>query len=332
MVVGAETGRNLQPKCKAMPTTVGVWWAFAKISRRSKLVENCGSLLTRKLTQYAVTKPRLRDIHFILSLCKRSSPNQGGRRLPSILRSSSRGFDTTTMASSEENAPAEKSTEKSTMTPEDYAKQVKKATLRSKAMLFQTSRQLSEHANQQAANLAKQSEKIDQLQSQIQAKSAPKRLDRITNPKVKKHMQQLEHAQQVISQAKSVFEGHLDGSSPLSQLSEDQVAALKDQCDEGERTISDRMQFLEDWDSEGLEVASEMLRLRDEASKDPAWVSLVSRAKNSLAEKRKAADEAFQPSKDQKNHKFQNPRGNFAGRGRSPSPAPQWFHVTMVLG
>jgi hypothetical protein len=29
-VLGAETGRNLQPKCKAMPTPVGVWWAFAK--------------------------------------------------------------------------------------------------------------------------------------------------------------------------------------------------------------------------------------------------------------------------------------------------------------
>jgi hypothetical protein len=229
------------------------------------------------------------------------------------------------MAGPEDNPPADKPTKKSSMTPADYAKQVKEATLRSKAMLSQISRQLSEHATQQAANLAKQSEKIDLLQSQIQAKSAPKRLDRIMNPEVKKHMQPLEHAQQVISQAKTVFEGHLDGTSPLLQLSEDQVAALKDQCDEGERTISDRMQFLEDWDSEGLEVASEMLRLRDEASKDPAEVSLVSRAKKSLAEKRKSVKEASQPSKEQKNQQFQHPRGNFAGRGRSPSPAPQWF-------
>jgi hypothetical protein len=31
-VMGAETGKNLQPirRCKAMPTPVGVWWAFAK--------------------------------------------------------------------------------------------------------------------------------------------------------------------------------------------------------------------------------------------------------------------------------------------------------------
>jgi hypothetical protein len=64
------------------------------------------------------------------------------------------------------------------------------------------------------------------------------------------------------------------------------------------------MQFLEDWDSEGLEVASEMLRLRDEASKDPVKVSLVSRAKKALAEKRKAAEEASQPSKEQKNQPF----------------------------
>lgn len=73
------------------------------------------------------------------------------------------------MAGSEENAAAEKVpekfNEKNTMTPEDYAKQVKEATLRSKAMLSKISRQLSEHANQQAANLAKQSKKIDQLQS-----------------------------------------------------------------------------------------------------------------------------------------------------------------------
>jgi hypothetical protein len=139
-------------------------------------------------------------------------------------------------------------------------------------------------------------------------------------------MQPLEHAQQVISQAKAVFEGHLDGSSPLAQLSEDQIAALQDQCDEGERTISDRMQFLEDWDCEGLEVASEMLRLREDATKDPAEVSLVSRAKKALAEKRKTAEETSQPSKEPKNHQFQNPRGNFAGRGRSLSPSPQWFH------
>lgn len=230
------------------------------------------------------------------------------------------------MAGPEENAPAEKSADKNTMTPEDYAKQVKEASLRSEAMLSQISRQLSDHATQQAANLARQSEKIDLLQSQIQAKTAPKRSDRISNPEVKKHMQPLEQAQQVISQAKSVFEGHLDGSAPLSQLTEDQIAALKDQCDEGERTIFDRMQFLEDWDSEGLEVASEMLRLRDEASKDPVEVSLVSRAKKALAEKRKATDEASEPSKEQKSQPFQNPRSNFAGRGRSQSPAPQWFH------
>jgi hypothetical protein len=139
-------------------------------------------------------------------------------------------------------------------------------------------------------------------------------------------MQPSEQAQHVISQAKSVFEGHLDGSSSLSQLSEDQVAALKDQCDEGEKTIIDRMQFLEDWDSEGLEVASETLRLRDEASKDPAEVSLVSRAKKSLAEKRTAEEEAFRPAKDQKNNQYQNPRSNFVNRGRSPSPSPQRFH------
>lgn len=214
------------------------------------------------------------------------------------------------------------------MSPEDFAKQAQEANLRSEALLAKISHQLSEHATQQAAHLAKQSEKIDILQSQIQAKSAPKKSDRITNPEVKKHMEPLEQAQQIISQAKAVFEGHLDGSSPLSQLSEDQIAALKNQCDEGESVISDRIQFLEDWDSEDLEVASEILRLRDEASKDPAEVNLVTRARKSLAEKRKAAEEASRPPKEQKSSQFQHPgnRGNFANRGRSPSPSPQpWF-------
>jgi hypothetical protein len=230
----------------------------------------------------------------------------------------------------EDNTPVtSQSAGATTLTPEDYAKQVKEskeAQLRSEAMLSQISRQLSEHATQQAANLAKQSEKIDQLQSQIHARSAPKRSDPITNPEVKKHMEPLKQAHQVISQAKSVFEGHLDGSSPLSQLSEDQVAALKDQCDEGEKTIIDRMHFLEDWDSEGLEVAPEMLRLRDEASKDPAEIPLVTRAKKSLAEKRKAIEEASKASKDQKSNQYQNPRSNFMNRNRSPSPSHQWFH------
>jgi hypothetical protein len=33
MVVGPLSVTNLQPKCKAMPTPVGVWWAFAKYHR-----------------------------------------------------------------------------------------------------------------------------------------------------------------------------------------------------------------------------------------------------------------------------------------------------------
>lgn len=89
-------------------------------------------------------------------------------------------------------------------TPEDYAKQAKEAKeaqLRNEAMLSQISRQLSEHATQQAVNLAKQSEKIDQLLSQIQARSAPRRSDRIANPEIKKHMEPFEQAHQVISQA-----------------------------------------------------------------------------------------------------------------------------------
>jgi hypothetical protein len=88
-------------------------------------------------------------------------------------------------------------------------------------------------------------------------------------------MEPLEQAQQSMSQAKTVFEAHLDGTSPLAQLSEDQIASLKSQMDEGERVVSDRMQFLEDWDTEGFEIASEMLRLREESSRDPAEVSLV---------------------------------------------------------
>jgi hypothetical protein len=227
----------------------------------------------------------------------------------------------------EDSSHATKSSDAPTaMTAEDYAKEVKEAQLRSESMLSKISRQLSEHASQQAANLAKQSEKIDQVQSQIQARSTPKRSDRIANPEVKRHMQPLEQAQQVISHAKSVFEGHLDGSSPLSQLSEDQVAALKDQCDEGEKTIIERMQFLENWDSEGLEVAFKMLRLRDEASRDPAEVPLVNRAKKSLAEKRKMEEEATKPAKDQKSNQFQNPKNPYMNRNRSPSPSPQWFH------
>jgi hypothetical protein len=209
-----------------------------------------------------------------------------------------------TMAGPEDNPPATENTTGNSSTSMDFVKQAKEATLRSEAMLSKISRQLSEHASQQAAQIAKQSEKIDQLQSQIQARAAPKRSDRITNPDVKAHMQPLEQAQQVISQAKTVFEGHLDGSSPLSQLSEDQIAALKDHCDEGKRTITERMQYLEDWDSEGLEVASEMLRLRDEASKDPAEVSLVSQAKKSLAEKRKADEEASKLAKEQKGNQL----------------------------
>jgi hypothetical protein len=192
--------------------------------------------------------------------------------------------------------------------------------------------QLTENARQQAATLAKQSEKIDLLQSQILAKTAPKRSDRIDNPEVKKHMQPLEQAQQSISQAKRVFEAHLDGTSPLAHLSEDQIASLKSQMDEGERVVSDRMQFLKDWDTEGFEIASEMLRLREESSRDPAEVSLVSRARKSLAEKRKVSDDSTAPSKEMKTSQNQNlGRNYYQNRNRSPSPGPAWFHPPQPI-
>jgi hypothetical protein len=145
-------------------------------------------------------------------------------------------------------------------------------------------------------------------------------------------MQPLEQVQQSILQAKTVSEAHLDGTSPLAHLSEDQIASLKNQMDEGKRVVSDRMQFLEDWDTEGFEVASEMLSLCKESSKDPAEVSLVSCARNTLAEKRKASEDSSASSKEIKTFQNQNPgKDYYQNRNRSPSPGPAWFHPPQPI-
>ncbi|GAQ87463.1 reverse transcriptase [Klebsormidium nitens] len=210
--------------------------------------------------------------------------------------------------------------------PAEAVKEVREASLRSQAFMQQLSDQIKQSTNEQRETLAKQSEQIQSLQAQLQAKSIPKRSDKVTNPQVKRHMEPLEKAQHALSQAKSAFDGHLDGSSPLADLSEEQIAALKNQCDEGEHAIAERMLYLEDWESEGQEVADEMLRLREEATKDPAELSLVNRAKKSLAEKRKASEEASKPSKEQKSNPSQQASNrNFSFRSRSPSPSPGWF-------
>jgi hypothetical protein len=114
-------------------------------------------------------------------------------------------------------------------------------------------------------------------------------------------------------------------------LISDQIGSLKSQMDEGEKVVCDRMQFLEDWDTEGFEVASEMLRLRKESSKDSAEVSLVSRARKALAEKRKVSNDSFMASKEMKTSQNQNPRNHYQNRNRSPSPGPAWFSLSPTL-
>ncbi|GAQ88451.1 reverse transcriptase [Klebsormidium nitens] len=215
---------------------------------------------------------------------------------------------------------------------ERIAQEAREATLRTEAMFKQMTNQFSAHASAQEATLAKQSEKIDSLQAQLLAKSAPKKSDRVSNPEVKRIMQPMEKAQEALSQTKQTFEAHLDGTSPLAHLSEDQIENLRGQCDEGELALAGGIQFLMDWDSEGLEVASEMVLLREEASKDPAEVSLATRAKKSLAEKRKASEELAKPAKEQKSAFPQNPgRSSFFNRNRSPSPQPGWFHPPQPI-
>ncbi|GAQ93302.1 reverse transcriptase [Klebsormidium nitens] len=227
------------------------------------------------------------------------------------------------MAGPNENPLPEEEVE---ISPAEAVKFAREASLRSEALLERLSGQFSQHAREQAQKIDKQTEEIKVLQSQLHAKSAPKKSDRITNPEIKKQMIGLEKVQHAVSQAKNAFENHLDGSSPLSHLSEDQIASLREQCDEGEQVILERMQYLEDCESEGVEVANEMLRLREEASKDPAEISLAARAKKVLAEKRKAEDTATKSSKEQKVSHPPQGRNSYFGRSRSPSPAPQWFH------
>jgi hypothetical protein len=62
MVVRAETGRNLQPKCKAMPTPVGVWWAFAKNSKAS---QEPAPAETREGSKFWTFTPWAADSHFV---------------------------------------------------------------------------------------------------------------------------------------------------------------------------------------------------------------------------------------------------------------------------
>jgi hypothetical protein len=68
MVVGAEAIRNLQPKCKAMPTPVGVWWAFAK--NEGEDIAREGGRITGTSAPPAIYKalPTLREAGLIFKL------------------------------------------------------------------------------------------------------------------------------------------------------------------------------------------------------------------------------------------------------------------------
>ncbi|GAQ78090.1 reverse transcriptase [Klebsormidium nitens] len=122
--------------------------------------------------------------------------------------------------------------EEEVYSPAEAVKEARQASLRSQALMEQLSNQMQQHSKEQQQNMAQQREQIAMLQAQLQAKTLPKKSDRVTNPEVKKQMETLEKAQHAVSQAKAAFEGHLDGASPLASLSEEQIAALKNQCDE----------------------------------------------------------------------------------------------------
>jgi hypothetical protein len=137
----------------------------------------------------------------------------------------------------------------------------------------------------QAEAQALTSKQINSLNTDLSLKASSSRSSKIKSEAIRKHAEPLEQVQNICASASAALSGHISGEEPLSA---EQLDAVKNNIDEGERLCKVRLSYHELCDKKGIEVADEMLLVRPEGERDPSELAVEKEAVKRVQDKRKA--------------------------------------------
>jgi hypothetical protein len=175
---------------------------------------------------------------------------------------------------------------------DDATKQALEAAKRSEALLSQIAAQLQQQGKvldkqgQVLKTQAQTSKQIRSLKTDLSFKASSSRSSKIKSEMIRKHAEPLEQVQDICASASAALSGHISGEEPLTA---EQLEAVKNNLDEGERLCEVRLSYHEVCDKKGIEVADEMLLIQSESERDPSELAVEKEAVRRVQEKRKAS-------------------------------------------
>jgi hypothetical protein len=137
----------------------------------------------------------------------------------------------------------------------------------------------------QAKAQAQTSKQICNLKTDLSFK-ASSWASKIKPKAIRKHAEPLEQVQDICASARAALSGHISGEEPLSA---EQIEAVKNSLDEGERLCKVCLSYHEVCDKKGIEITDEMLLVRSKGERDPLELAVEKEAVRRVQEKRKAA-------------------------------------------
>jgi hypothetical protein len=173
---------------------------------------------------------------------------------------------------------------------------------------------IAAHLERQTVEQSRQSKKLDDLHAEIHHRETSKRSDRIENAGIKKHVQVLEEASSSFEFVGDVLSAYASGESVLTP---DQAATLATKCDQGKHLCEDRIQYHEECDRLGFDVAKELLGLRERGKRDPIELAMEEKAIKAVTKR--------QSSKSDKSEK-QAKKANT--NSSQPAFQPVWYPST----
>jgi hypothetical protein len=163
---------------------------------------------------------------------------------------------------------------------------------------------------------SRQSKKLDDLHAEIHHREMSKRSEKIENAGIRKRVEVFEDASASFSFLRGTLSAHASGASTLTA---DQAADLVTKCDQGKLLCKDCIQYHEECDRLGFDVAKELLALWERGKRDLVELALEEKAIKAVSKR-----QSNEPKKPEKPAKKANTNSN------PPQPVfqPVWYPPT----
>jgi hypothetical protein len=154
---------------------------------------------------------------------------------------------------------------------------------------------IAAHLERQTVEQSRQLKKLYDLHAEMHHRDTSKRSDKIENAGIRRHVEVLEEASSSFAHVGDLLAAYASGASSLSA---DQAAILAEKCDQGKHLCEDQIQYHEECDRLGFDVAKELLVLRERGKRDPLELGLEEKAINSVNKRQSAkSDKSEKPTK-----------------------------------